>query len=86
MTLALAIAIYFIIWWLTLFLVLPFQRGSQAESGEVVPGTPASAPAQMKLLRTVLWTTLIATMFFALTYAILVVPTLRAWFGGLFGL
>ena len=39
MTLATAIAIYFIIWWVVLFAVLPFGVRSQEESGAVEPGT-----------------------------------------------
>lgn len=31
-----AIAIYFIIWWLTLFVVLPFGVKNAAETGETV--------------------------------------------------
>ena len=34
-----AIAIYFLIWWVTLFAVLPWGISNQEESGEVVPGT-----------------------------------------------
>lgn len=41
MTLVTAAAIYFIIWWMTLFLVLPFgvRRDSQIEEGND-PGAP----------------------------------------------
>lgn len=43
-------AIYFIIWWLTLFLVLPLGLRTQAEADEVVPGTVESAPARFRPL------------------------------------
>ena len=46
-------AIYFIMWWISLFLVLPFSGKSQAEEGEVVLGTTKSAPANLKVLRIV---------------------------------
>ena len=39
------IAIYFIIWWVVLFAVLPWGVHSQQESGEVAPGTDPGAPA-----------------------------------------
>ena len=43
MSIALGIALYFVIWWMTLFAVLPFGGRTQGESGHVVPGTPESA-------------------------------------------
>ncbi|APG90704.1 MULTISPECIES: DUF1467 family protein [Sinorhizobium] len=53
-------AVYFIIWWLTLFTVLPFGVRTQAEENEVVPGSVESAPARFRGLRVVLITTVIA--------------------------
>ena len=34
-----ALAIYFVIWWIVLFAVLPWGVHSQHESGEMTPGT-----------------------------------------------
>ena len=39
MAIATAIAIYFLIWWLALFAVLPWGVRTQAEEGEGMPGT-----------------------------------------------
>ena|ERR1700704_2586483 len=61
-----AIAIYFIIWWTVLFAVLPFGVRSQEESGAVAPGTDPGAPAIPKLWRKLVWTTLAASVVFAL--------------------
>ena len=58
-------AIYFIIWWLTLFAVLPFGMRTQAEADEVVLGTVASAPARFRGLRVVLITTCISAVISA---------------------
>ncbi len=55
-------AVYFVIWWLTLFVVLPIGMRSQQEEGEVVLGTVASAPAKFRGLRVVLLTSLIAAV------------------------
>ena len=44
-----AIAIYFLIWWVVLFAVLPWGVRSQEEAGEVVPGTDPGAPAAPKV-------------------------------------
>ena len=65
-------AIYFIIWWIVLFAVLPFGVRTQAEDGSVVPGTPESAPARPRLLRIFLINTLVATIVFAIVYVVIV--------------
>lgn len=57
-----AIAIYFLIWWLTLFAVLPWGISAQ---GEGEPGTDPGAPALPRLLSKLVWTTVIATVLFA---------------------
>jgi predicted secreted protein len=71
MSLALAIALYVMIWWITLFAVLPFGVSTQGEAGDVVPGTPASAPVTPRLLRTFLINTVVATFAFAIVWAAL---------------
>ncbi len=64
------IAIYFLIWWITLFAVLPWGVRSQAEGGEVTPGTDPGAPSIHTLWRKVLWTTLVASIVFGVLYTI----------------
>lgn len=63
-----AIAVYFLIWWITLFAVLPFGVRSQAEGGTVTPGTDPGAPVIPQLGAKLIWTTLIATVIFVLCY------------------
>ena len=48
MSIPLGVALYFLIWWVVLFAVLPFGLKTQDEDGEVVPGTPGSAPAKTR--------------------------------------
>jgi len=60
------IAIYFIIWWVVLFAVLPWGVRSQEESGTVAPGTDPGAPAIPGVWMKLLWTTVAATVVFAL--------------------
>lgn len=55
-------AVFFVIWWITLFAVLPIGMRSQADEGEVVLGTVASAPARFRALRVVILTTLISAV------------------------
>ena len=64
MSTTLSIAVYFIVWWTTLFAVLPFGVRTQGEEGEVVPGTPHSAPARFRVLRILGLNTLVATVVF----------------------
>ena len=65
MSLATALAIYFIIWWVVLFAVLPFGVHSQEESGAVAPGTDPGAPTMPLLWRKLIWTTVAASVVFA---------------------
>lgn len=62
------LAIYFLIWWITLFAVLPWGIRSQGESGAVEPGTDPGAPASHRVWRKLLWTTLIASVIFGILY------------------
>jgi len=63
-------AIYFLIWWVVLFAVLPWGVRSQQESGDDVPaGTDPGAPSVPMLLKKIVWTTIVATALFALFYA-----------------
>jgi predicted secreted protein len=55
-------AIYFVVWWVILFAVLPFGVHTQDDDGEVTLGTPASAPVRPMLLRKALATTLAAAV------------------------
>ena len=75
MSISFGIAIYFIIWWLTLFAVLPFGVVTQDERGSTVPGTPGSAPTAPRLVRTAAITTVISGFLFALLYLVLT----RGW-------
>ena len=66
MSIATALAIYFIIWWVMLFAVLPWGVHSQQESGEVTRGTDPGAPALPRLWHKLMWTTVAASAVFAL--------------------
>jgi predicted secreted protein len=59
-----ALAIYFILWWLCLFVVLPWGVRSQHESADVVPGSDPGAPAIPLIGRKLIATTLIAAALF----------------------
>ena len=61
-----ALATYFLIWWVTLFAVLPWGVRNQEESGEVVSGTDPGAPAVPRLWRKLLWTTLLSGVVYGI--------------------
>ena len=72
MTLSTAIAIYFLIWWVTLFAILPWGVRSQTESGDVVAGSEPGAPVLPRIAAKLLWTTIVATLVFAICAVIFV--------------
>jgi predicted secreted protein len=65
-TLSTAFAIYFVLWWVTLFVTLPFGVRSQHETGEGAPGTDPGAPIASRMVAKLIWTTLISAAIFAL--------------------
>jgi predicted secreted protein len=60
-------AIYFVIWWITLFLTLPFGVRSQHEDGVGAPGTDPGAPIATGMGRKLIWTTVISAVIFAVS-------------------
>jgi len=63
-------AIYFLLWFLSLFVVLPFGVRTSEEMGkENVPGQVESAPHEFRPLRIILRTTAVAAVLFGLFYA-----------------
>jgi predicted secreted protein len=65
-------AIFFLIWWVVLFAVLPWGVRSQHEGGEIAPGTDPGAPAIPHLRRKLVWTTLVSAAIFAACYVVYV--------------
>jgi len=66
-----AIATFFCLWFITLFAVLPFFAHTQDEAGEVVPGTPESAPHKINLLKVFFINTIVAGVSFAGVYTVI---------------
>ena len=64
------VAVYFLIWWVTLFAVLPWGVRSQQESGDYSAGTDPGAPAMARMASKLVWTTVVATAIFALFYLV----------------
>ena len=88
MSLLSAAAIFFIVWWVMLFAVLPFGVRTQEEDGSIVPGSVPSAPARFRLWRTAGINTLVSAVVFAVIYFAItqswitladLVPVERGW-------
>ena len=65
-TISTLFAIYFVVWWLVLFLTLPFGVRSQHEDGAGAPGTDPGAPIATRMGRKLIWTTIISAVIFGL--------------------
>jgi predicted secreted protein len=65
-TISTGFAIYFVMWWIVLFLTLPFGVRSQHEDGESSPGTDPGAPVASQMGRKLIWTTVLSAVFFAI--------------------
>ncbi len=72
-------AVYFIVWWLCLFVVLPFRVRNQVDEGAWVHGTERGAPSIARLWPKFLVTTLLAAAVTALVLWGLSSPLLREY-------
>jgi predicted secreted protein len=61
------LAIYFVMWWIVLFLTLPFGIRSQHEDGVGEPGTDPGAPILTRMGPKLIWTTIISAVIFAIS-------------------
>jgi predicted secreted protein len=59
------LAIYFVLWWVMLFVTLPFGIRSQHEDGGGAPGTDPGAPIMSRMGVRLIWTTLLSAVIFA---------------------
>ncbi len=66
-----AVATFFCLWFITLFAVLPFFARTQDEAGDVVPGTPGSAPSKINIGKVFLVNTGVALVAFSGVYAVI---------------
>lgn len=63
-----AFAIYLIIWWLVLFMILPFGAGKKIDAADVAEGHDAGAPARPHLWKKILVTTGVSLVLFGMFY------------------
>lgn len=74
MTITGALILFSVTWFMVFFCVLPWRFTSQDDAGEVVPGTPRSAPADdligykakiTTVIAVVIWVALCATILWS---------------------
>ena len=70
MRMSVALATFFCMWFITLFVVLPFFAQTQEEAGTIVPGTPESAPSKINIWKVFAVNTLVAAIAFSGVYAL----------------
>ncbi len=54
-----ALVLFAVIWFMLLLMALPMRVKSQEQDGEVVPGTPASAPVDPMIGKKMFWVTVV---------------------------
>ena len=64
-----AIAIYFVVWWIVLFAVLPWGVRNAHEADETtLEGNEPGAPVQHQMVKKALITTVVAAVVFGIIY------------------
>ncbi len=71
MSITAAFVLYAVTWFMVFFIVLQTGNHTQADAGEIVPGTPPGAPAGFVMERKLRVTTYIATPLWAVMAGII---------------
>ncbi|KQT78117.1 DUF1467 family protein [Methylobacterium sp. Leaf466] len=66
-----AVALYFVVWWTLLFAILPLRNQAETDPARLVPGQDPGAPASPRLREKAIWTSLVASVVFVVTVAVL---------------
>lgn len=72
MTFVNAFLIYILLWWVTLFAVLPLGVRGQAEENDIVPGSEPGAPVKANILKKFGITTIVSALLFVVVYLMIV--------------
>jgi len=67
-----AFVVWLIIWWLTLFIILPIGVRGQAEENDIVEGTEPGAPHQLDIKKKFIQTTIVASVLWVLTCLLII--------------
>lgn len=64
--------LFAVIWFLTLFVILPLRLTTQGDAGSTVPGTPKGAPVDARIKTRMLITTAVAVVLWAIVVGVIV--------------
>ncbi|KQP88536.1 hypothetical protein ASF60_01075 [Methylobacterium sp. Leaf113] len=62
-----ALALYFVVWWTLLFVILPLRNQVESDPARMVPGQDPGAPASPRLREKAILTSLLASVVFLVT-------------------
>lgn len=71
MPLVTGIAVFFVLWWLLLFVILPLDIKGQHEDGDVVRGTEPGAPSHPFIKRKIIQTTILTAIVWVIIFVII---------------
>lgn len=66
-----SVIVFAMAWWVAFIALLPIGVRSQAEAGEIAPGTDPAAPVAPQLARKALWATVIAFIVWLGAFAVI---------------
>ncbi|MCF6316453.1 MAG: DUF1467 family protein [Marinosulfonomonas sp.] len=66
-----ALVLFAVIWFMTLFIVLPLRLKTQADVGKVARGTPASAPVDPQLKKRALIVTAVTVVLWSIVMVVI---------------
>lgn len=85
MSITSAIVLFAVIWFMVFLMVLPQRLKTQAETGDVVPGTHSSAPSNPEIKRKAKITTMISAVLWVVIAYIIISGTITVrdfdWLG-----
>lgn len=71
MSITAAIVLFSVIWFLALLIILPLRLTTQGEAGDVVPGTPSSAPNDPQIRKKLRMATIVAVVLWCVIAGII---------------
>lgn len=65
------IVLFVVIWFMAFLVALQIGPKSQADDGEIVPGTPASAPSDIRMKRKIVAATMVAVVLWSVIASVI---------------
>ena len=65
------IVLFAVMWFMVFLVALQIRPRSQADEGEIVPGTPASAPSEVRLKRKIVAATMVTVVLWSVVASVI---------------